>query len=506
MRSLPLRLAAFLLAASAAPCQSQFWGELKPGRFPVGFRAAYQLDPARAYDSGYPLRGAIAPASPRPVFIAVWYPAAAPHDTAMGYRDYFRALTGDSAASDFAQRLRRFTRDAACRAMLGKDYEKLTDEERAAWEGALATPVFATLDVPAAEGKYPVVIYHPGASSTFEENAVLCEFLASHGYVVLSSAYQSPDSSHLNIEADLATSLADMSVLLRYAATLPFANAGRAAAIGHDFGAQAAMAWRTRHDSPLQAVVALDSSLVYLPLDRFGELRALLERYPESPCPVLIFGDRKRNARFEGFDPYLRFAASYRATTVGLEHAAYLSQSYAARPDGVPADYRALCDAILRFLDGHLKNNREALAPLQSAAGPIAVEYRPPAAATPPTPVQVARIFSSGDPARLDALASLVKDTYYVLAVDAANLMIADGRTREAAGLLQWAVPLAPTAADLQRALGRTLALLGDKAGARKAYEKSLYLLADDGTLDSSQKLVTRHAVEAGLTALLKSQ
>jgi hypothetical protein len=56
----------------------------------------------------------------------------------------------------------------------------------------------------------------------------------------------------------------------------------------------------------------------------------------------------------------------------------------------------------------------------------------------------------------------------------------------------------------LQRALGEALLIVGDKAGSRAAFEKALLLLADDVTLDASQKVRTRKAVEDGVKALLK--
>jgi hypothetical protein len=61
-----------------------------------------------------------------------------------------------------------------------------------------------------------------------------------------------------------------------------------------------------------------------------------------------------------------------------------------------------------------------------------------------------------------------------------------------------------PRSADLQRALGEALLIVGDKAGSRAAFEKALLLLADDVTLDASQKVRTRKAVEDGVKALLK--
>ena len=211
--------------------QSQFWGELRAGKYGVGFRSLYQLDVARRYDADYIAPTGTEVKKPRPIFVAIWYPAAPLQDKAMLYRDYFHAVSVDSAVAEFAQRLRKFTRDTACRYMTGKEFDKLTDEERAAWDAVLATPVFATLNVPAAAGRFPVVIYHPGLGGTFDDNAVACEYLASHGYVVLSSGYQAADSSSLPIDGDLGTSLEDLNFVLRYAATLPFADISKVAAI-----------------------------------------------------------------------------------------------------------------------------------------------------------------------------------------------------------------------------------------------------------------------------------
>src|ERR1035438_3783122 len=223
----------------------------------------------------------------------------------------------DSPVPEFAQRLRKFTRDMACRYMLGKEFDKLTDDERVAWDGLLATPVFATLNVQAAAGRFPVGIHHPGLGGTFDANAVACEFLASQGCRVLSSAYQAADSSMLKIDGDLATSLEDLACVLRYAATLLFADVSRVAAMGHSYGAQAMLAWRARPGSPLDAVVFLDSTVEYRPLDEFASFQAALERNRNSTVPVVMFADRRRHPHWESFDPYLQFAARYEARLGG---------------------------------------------------------------------------------------------------------------------------------------------------------------------------------------------
>src|ERR1035437_8745334 len=134
-------LAVALASAAGVWGQAQFWGELKAGKYAVGFRSLYQLDVARSYDADYLAAGSPPVRKPRPIWIASWYPAAAQHDVAMVYRDYFRAVSVDSPVPEFARHLRKFTRDMACQYMLGKESDKLTNDERVAWDEVLATPV-----------------------------------------------------------------------------------------------------------------------------------------------------------------------------------------------------------------------------------------------------------------------------------------------------------------------------------------------------------------------------
>ena len=496
---------AALASATGGWGQSEFWGELKAGKYAVGFRSLYQFDVARSYDEDYPAPGVTLVKKPRPIFLAIWYPAAAQHDVAMVYRDYFRAVSVDSPVPEFAQRLRKFTRDMACEYMMGKAFDSLTQEERVAWEGLLATPVYATQNVAAAAGRFPVVIYHPGLGGTFDDNAVACEYLASHGYVVLSSAYQAADSSILNINGDLATSLEDLSFLLRYAATLPFADISKVAAMGHSYGAQAMLGWRAQPNSPLDAVVFLDSTVEYRPLDDFAGFKAALERNRNSAVPVVMFADRRRQPRFESFDPYLQFAARYEAAVDGMEHNDFVSQGASGKGDAIRRNWEAICDVTLRFLDGHLKGDAEALKSLRAAepGGLVQLAYKAPRP-VPPTSAQFVKWYASENPANLQALSALVKDDDGDLPVEAAALLFDAGRKREGLSLLKWAAPLLPQSADLQRALGEASLAMGDKAGARAAFEKALALLPEDGTLDTGQKVESRKKVEAGLKALLK--
>ncbi len=97
----------------------------------------------------------------------------------------------------------------------------------------LNDPLWAVRDAPMLTGKFPVVIYAPSFGSMSWENADLCEYLASHGYVVLASpdfgaASRSMTSDLTGIRAQAA----DISFLVGYAHTLEDADASRVAVAG----------------------------------------------------------------------------------------------------------------------------------------------------------------------------------------------------------------------------------------------------------------------------------
>src|SRR5262249_13826574 len=134
----------------------------------------------------------------------------------------------------------------------------------------LGMKTFAAKDAPAAEGRFPVVIYHPGLSGTHEDNSVLFEYLASHGYVVLSSAYPDPSAYGIGITSDLQGSFSDLEFRARYAHELTLAGADRPAAMGHSWGAIAVLHWAALPESPLSAFVALDSGFEHVSVEDCG--------------------------------------------------------------------------------------------------------------------------------------------------------------------------------------------------------------------------------------------
>ena len=211
-------LVAILAALTSAPATAQdrlLWGSLKPGPHAVGYQTVYQLDHTREYDPEYVADATELPVHrPRPILICMWYPARTTRARPTAYRQYLEIPSDDAQLAPFVQRLTYHIREVVCEETMGKIPRRLTPAEAAAFDRFLATKVFAERNAPAAVGRFPVVIYHPGLGGSHEDNSVLFEYLASHGYVVLSSAYPDADASSVSIAGDLICSFRDMECLI----------------------------------------------------------------------------------------------------------------------------------------------------------------------------------------------------------------------------------------------------------------------------------------------------
>jgi tetratricopeptide (TPR) repeat protein len=494
-------VAALLASTPAAAGEPLLWGSLKPGPHAVGFRSLYQLDHTRQYDPEYAADPERPPAPrPRPILICVWYPARATNSKPIAYRQYLEVPSDDSVAGPFARRLMPFVRDVVCEETIGKKASALASAEAAAFERFLATPTVAVRDAPPSEGRFPVVVNHPGLGGSYEDNSVLHEFLASHGYVVLSSAYPQADAGVININWDLSRSFRDMEFLARYACGLPFADADSLAATGHSFGAQAALAWRAEPGSSVRACVSIDSTVEYAGIDQpgFAKLKTHLQNNRLNlQAPTLRFASRSGQPKFDCLEHYLKFAPRYEATVDSLEHNDYVTHG-AIRPSLVPdqwpdakkaravrVSYDRVCEHVLQFLDATLKQRVEARAFLKrSLRGEgldeeFTLRFRP-AAAVPPTARQLAVLVRRDGVEKATELLLSFRDDPEMSGDrigGAGRALIDDGRMKEAVAFLTRAAEIFPKSMAVHSNLGNALELARDRSGARTAYRRAMELI-----------------------------
>ncbi len=341
----------------------------------VGFTSRWLIDPTRTYDTALPDGRRYANAfpggrAPRPILVNTWYPADT-GGTPMRHGDYLEVSAPDPRLTAFHEAIADYERRVICEQLVGAPPDELDPAGRAALEAHLATPILAARDAPAAPGRFPVVIYHAGAGSSYEDNARLCEYLAAHGYVVIGSTFLAADGASFNVDARDA-SAEDVAFLLAHARTLPFADATRAAMIGHSAGAHATLWTATGPDIGLDALICLDTTQDYYspanPLWR-PMVERTLARSDRITAPLLMAAEP--HAIFDLADRLESAPRTY-LTVPFVDHDSFISQGVArarherdAEAEAIAAAYTGLCRYVLCFLDAHVKQDAAALAELR---------------------------------------------------------------------------------------------------------------------------------------------
>ncbi len=165
-------------------------------------------------------------------------------------------------------------------------------------ESSFDVSLWAVRDAKPVEVRYPVIIYAPSDSSIAWENADLCEYLASHGYVVLASP--SMGASTRDMTDDLAgihTQALDISFLISYAATLPDTDLSNVAVVSFSWGGISSL-FAAARDTRIQVLAEMDGSIRYYP----GLVASAGNVHPEQlKLPLLFFAANRMNY-IEDFD------------------------------------------------------------------------------------------------------------------------------------------------------------------------------------------------------------
>jgi tetratricopeptide (TPR) repeat protein len=227
----------------------------KPGEFAVGFKVVQQYDGTRTYLGRYDTTTGepITKNRARPIQTLIWYPAAKSGDR-LHYGDYL-ILTGSE--DDFTRSAEQIANVSEFRL---RDFIP-RDMPASAIDAIKHQPMWATRDAAPAAGKFPVAVYAPSHNESAAENADLCEFLASHGYVVIASPSFGANNRWMGLRlSDVETQASDIEFLVGYAATLSDADASRIAVIGYSWGGVANV-FAAARDSRIAALVGLEGGI-----------------------------------------------------------------------------------------------------------------------------------------------------------------------------------------------------------------------------------------------------
>lgn len=297
----------------------------------------------------------------------IWYPASGDAGTPMTVGDYAR--------------------------LAGTEIQFDQPDKHNEWNSKLAASahvqLWATRDAPLAGGQFPVVVYAPGQSSVAWDNADLCEYLASHGYVVLASPSlgRSTRDADDNL-ADIDAEARDISFLISFAKTLPDTDVSKVAAAGWSWGGISNL-FAAARDDRIKALIALDGSMRYYP----GLVEQAGDVHPERmTLPLLFFA--RGNLSLEDWDGYHGVGKEgqnvlnawthgdlWTIRMLGMSHPEFASMYQRAQSeqrfaenqvadygrDDASTSYGWVARYTLGFLDAYLKHDVSAMTFLKNA-------------------------------------------------------------------------------------------------------------------------------------------
>jgi predicted alpha/beta-hydrolase family hydrolase len=486
-----------LIALSASLQAQTFHFEPKPGPFAVGLKVVQQYDHSRAYRSATdPLGKPYTGNRDRPLQTLIWYPAEATTAKPMTVKDYVDLMPMET---EFEH---------------PHTWDHL-QEFMDALKANGSAPMMSVRDTKPTTGHYPVVIYAPSLNAMSWENADLCEYLASHGYVVIATPEFGARTRSMSVDNldGVEAEVADMEFLIAYAQTLPDTDTSKLAVAGYSWGGMANL-FAAAKDSRIRALAELDTSFRYFP----GQVKQATYVHPEQmtiPLLYLSHGEQSMETLATRTLPSQIGPSVLNEWThgdlvyvnmMGLIHGEFSSMAQRSEPfwKGYPSNPARIADYtredgttgygwlsryVLAFLDSYLKADPAGTKFLKDTPAEngvpahfIAVTYRKAKGLAPSLETLKLEAGKQGFDHLSDIYAAMKKDTpdFKPDAVETgawADDLIAGGHLPEAIDVLKLNVELYPNGvigAQPYVALGDAYALAGQKELAAQSYKTQL--------------------------------
>jgi tetratricopeptide (TPR) repeat protein len=449
--------------------------------------------------------------SGRPVQVSIWYPA-----VAGGQRMSIAEYTAISGAAETLAEVRSADLTAAREyvrrsgALVGLQLTEASADSIARLSTA------AVHAAPPANGRFPLLLGGmPGAFSAYG----LAEYLASHGYVVVTAATVGTASQQVNqVPIAIETHTRDIEVAHSLASSLPFVDAGRFGLLGVNFNGLAVLTHQFRNMGA-SAVVSIDgyetkaanaaglrTSPYYLP----ARMRVPYLSFTQANAPPpFVFKDSLIRE--------LKYSRRYSYVVRGLEHGQLIG-NYLPFPIGreLRVSYDFFWTTTRSFLDAWVKRDSAARAFIERSAvengyPEWVAEVDQRLAELPPIPIpeEFEQIAMSGDTEKLRSIlrqARSADSTVSVFSIDALTLFAfrfrQRGDTARAIGLSSLAVEAYPLSAIAVNNLGNTYRDVGDTVRALQHYERALLLLDDDASLSNEDRTASRRVIELKIRQL----
>lgn len=296
------------------------WSTLKFGKHKVGFRSSWKIDYSRTvvYD-GNKIN--------RPILVNIWYPSEdSAEEESASYMDYFDIESSETGLVNITKDYKAYNLSILSNALIGKSKTNFTKVEGSIFNKFLQARIAIQKGATSKKGKYPLIIYHQGNGTSFEDNSILAQFLASNGYVVIGSSFFKENINSFSIDGN-EQSVQDIYYLINYASKLQNVDITNIALMGHSAGAQASFRAKSNTDNLIKVVVSIDTTQETFGLsdtrwDNFT--KPVIKNISSMNGSILGFADHK--AIFQLYDLMSSADRYYITFPETLNHDEYISQ------------------------------------------------------------------------------------------------------------------------------------------------------------------------------------
>lgn len=337
--------------------------DLENGHYNVGFRHYTTSDSTRTYNRIYDYTNSkIA----RPISVSMWYPSGQNEGLEpLQVVDYFEILKEE------------------------EEWEHLPNEQLLNWFYYSNTPenqkhleekTTAYAKAEFGKGKFPLILYAPSYQASSIENFVLCEYLASQGFVVMSSPSKGTETRWFgnNNAKEMETQARDVEFLMKEAGKFPMVDHDKMAVMGFSFGGLSNIIVQNRNDN-VKAIVSLDGTERYQyglldqsPFFDAGKIDVPYIHMAQKDIPEIVLKEDKidagLNSKFQLYDS-ISNSKSYRLKFHNLTHSHFsmLGVLFANRDprqdksdSEIMESYKWAAVYALNFLEATLKQDKKA--------------------------------------------------------------------------------------------------------------------------------------------------
>lgn len=340
---------------------------LKNGEYAVGFKHYTTIDSTRTYRIHNEFNNQLIE---RPIPISIWYPATIKNTNSrqLTVLNYLEVLKEEEEWKNLPN---YFLLDwFAVPSNTPQNKAHLSEKVN-----AFSNPTFI-------DGNFPVVVYASSYQASSIENFALFEYLASNGFVVISSPSRGTDTRWLEggTTKDMETQSRDIKFLLKEIHNYKNINTNKVALMGFSFGGLS-NAITVMKNKNISSIVSLDGTERYnysvlekSPYFRLNKFTIPYIHFAQKEIPKEVLTNDKISAelnyKFQLYDS-LQYSNAYSYRFHDLTHSYFSSfgvlfANRDKRQDKsdakIMASYRLLCKYTLQFLNATLKNDEKAMA------------------------------------------------------------------------------------------------------------------------------------------------